>query len=528
MRRIPLTIYHAQVNKSLKIFLASLSIIFILTLSLPALAQRKDDIPTISFSPAPYRVGERLTYDVSFSNFESAAHVELLVAARGNFFGREAIQLRAHVETTGVVNAALYAVNNDYTTYVDPNSGQPFHTQQVRREASGASDSSSEYNQPAGTSAIPPKLRKGEFPGTYDLVSALYRVRALPLIEGSSYYITVLNDSNEYQAQLKVSGRELIKTNVGSFSTIVSHLSVKNSELNGYRIRIYFSDDERHLPVMITAHHPAGEIRAELAGSELSTPPSVRTPKPSTPVAPVQSPASAPGTNTSGPAHMLSPELPFQVGEQLNFQVYLASVQQPVGTATFLVRQRAQYFGRDGLLLSASGQTSNAAQLLFVANDQINSYVDPSTLLPFRTEMTLAEGSRRVNQTLSFDQERGSATVDGGRVGIPVGTHDFVSILYAARAFDLTPPKRNAISIFIHNRPRTLFITSLRREIIELGGQRVPAVQVSLTTDDPQGDKFLLRGWVSDDQRRLPLRLTAVTELGPVRADLVIVPVTQQ
>jgi hypothetical protein len=529
LRRIPLTIYHSQVNQKLKIFLTGLSGILVLTLSLPALAQRKDDVTTTSFSSAPYRVGERLTYDVSFSSFVSAAHVELLVAARGTFFGRDAVQVRAHVETSGVVNAALYAVNNDYTAYVDPNTGQPFRTQEVRREASHTSDSSSEYNQPAGTSAIPQKLRRGEFPGTYDLVSALYRVRALPLVEGSSYYITVRTDSSEYQAQLRVSGREMIKTSVGSFNTIVAQLSVKNSELNGYRIRIHFSDDERHVPVLITAHHPAGEIRAELAGAELLRPAPATKTKPATPIAPVQPPKSSPpGTDSSNPASGLSPDLPFQVGEQLNFQVYLASVQQPVGTANFQVRQRGQYFGRDGLLLSASAQTSNAAQKLFVANDQINSYVDPSTLLPFRTEMALVEGRHRVNQTLSFDQDRGSATVDGRHVEIPVGTHDFISILYAARAFDLSPPKRNAVSVFIHNRPRTLFITSLRREIIELGGQRVPAVQVSLTTDDPQVDKFLLRGWVSDDGRRLPLRLTAVTELGPVRADLVIVPVTQQ
>jgi hypothetical protein len=51
---------------------------------------------------------------------------------------------------------------------------------------------------------------------------------------------------------------------------------------------------------------------------------------------------------------------------------------------------------------------------------------------------------------------------------------------------------------------------------------------VSLTTDDPQPDKFQLRAWVSDDRRRLPLRLTAVTELGPVRADLAIIPLTSQ
>ncbi len=130
------------------------------------------------FSPAPYRVGERLTYNVSFSNFISAAHIELLVAAHGNFFGRDAVQLKGHIETTGMVNAALFAVNNDYITYIDPGSGAPFRGQQILRAASRTSETSADFNQPAGVAALPEK-RTGEFPGTYDFLSAIYRIRAL-------------------------------------------------------------------------------------------------------------------------------------------------------------------------------------------------------------------------------------------------------------------------------------------------------------------------------------------------------------
>ena len=120
-------------------------------------AQSKSDSVSLPFSPATYRPGERLTYNVSFSNFISAAHVELQVGARGVFFGREGIQLRAHVETTGVVNAALFAINNDYVTYVDPATGLPFHSQQVVREATRTSNTERAFNDPA---ADPIKIEK--------------------------------------------------------------------------------------------------------------------------------------------------------------------------------------------------------------------------------------------------------------------------------------------------------------------------------------------------------------------------------
>jgi hypothetical protein len=499
--------------------------LILLALCPAAYGQSKETVAALPFSGNPYQPGERLTYNVSFSNFPTAAHVELFNAGRGNYFSLEGLQLNAHVETTGVVNAALYSINNDYVTYVDPKSGLPYHSQEVIREGGRTADTSRDYNLPVGVSAIPNKVT---FSGPYDFLSALYRLRALPLAEGASYFLVVRHDVEQYEVELKVRGRQLVKTNVGSFNTILTQLHVKNnSRANSYNVRIYFSDDERHVPVLITAKHKVGEIRAELASSELpATPPA---PKVAEPPKTVQPAVTQPGTTRPAAAAGLPTGLPFAVGEQLNFNFFLGTMTPAVGSATFQVRQRAKYFNRDGLLLAVQAQTTNAAQKLFVANDQINTYVDPATLLPFRIEMNLREGRRRVNKTLTIDQDRGNATTDKGvRIEIPVGTHDLVSVLYALRSFNLTPPKRNAVSFLIEDKPRTLFITSIKRETIELGGQKIPAVQLSLTTDDPQGDKYALRLWVSEDSRRLPLRVTAKTELGPLRADLAILPVNRQ
>ncbi|HEX8651937.1 MAG TPA: DUF3108 domain-containing protein [Pyrinomonadaceae bacterium] len=531
------------------------ALLLILTISAPLMAQGKADVAAVSFSQSTYSVGERLTYNVSFSNFPAAAHIELLVAERGTYFNREGVQLRAHVETTGVVNAALLSINNDYTTFVDPGSGQPFRSQQVVREGGRVEDTSSEYNQPLGASAIPAKMRTGEFPGTYDFLSAVYRLRSLPLAKDSTYYFTVRSDRAQYEAELKVTGSEFVKTNVGSFNTIVTRLKFKDSEINKYQLRIYFSDDERHVPVLITARHPAGEIRAELASSTLpsgaaptntGTPPPNITQIPGTPQQPAKVvpaagggipgiPATRPNANPAGASGAgaasttFPPGLPFSAGEQLNFNVFLGTNTQVLGTVSYQIRPRAQYFGHDGILFTVKARTTNAAQKIFYADDQINSYVDPSTLLPFRTELALREGTRRLNQTLTLDQDRGSATTEkGARIEIPVGTHDVISVLYALRSFNLAPPKRNAVSLLVENRPRTFFITALKREVISLGTQKISAVQLSLTTDDQQGDKYSLRLWVSEDRRRLPLRITATTPLGPLRADLAIIPVTQQ
>jgi hypothetical protein len=496
------------------------------------------------FSAAPYRVGERLTYNVSFSSFPTAAYIQLEVAARGQFYGREGLELRAHVETLGVVNAALYALNNDYLTYVDPATGLPYRALQRVREGARAEEVSSDFAAPGGVSAIPPKQTAGALLGSFDLVSALYRARALPLAPGAIYPLTVRNGTSIYAAELRVVGRESVKTNIGTTNAVAVQIRVPSDKaLDAQRLSIYFTDDERHVPLLIVTRHPAGEIRAELASAEFIAPPPESLPAPSGPARPganaLPVPSSpAPGTPATGAVQPPRPlpgapaagnDLPFKPGDQLNFSFFLGPSPQPIGTASFQVRARAQYFNRDGYLLAGVMQTTGPGQQLFPVNDQINSYIDARTLWPFRTELSLREGNRQAAFTVSSDQNGGTALfADGTRVEIPAGTHDLLSVFFALRSFDLSPPKTTTVSLLINRRPRLLTVTALRRGTVVLGAESIDAVEVALATNDPEGDRFKLRLWVSTDQRKLPLRLTAQTPFGPLRADLAIIPTRLQ
>jgi hypothetical protein len=503
------------VNLSLKPPFISTLAILVFALISPLFAQGNGGVSPIPFSQSPYRVGERLTYNVSYSNFPSAAHVEVEVVSRGTHFGREAVQLRAHVETTGVVNVALFAINNDYLTYVDPESGLPFRSEETARDAIESAGSVEDFNQPAGNDAIPPKQRG--FPGVYDLLSAFYRARALPLATGAVYNFTVRGDT-DYQAELRVTGKEVVRTNVGSFPTIAVQIKTNSSLIKN--IKVNFSDDSGHVPVMFTARVSTGELRAELAGSELIKPPETK-PSPTPPI------AVAPAPVVTAPPRL--EDLPFTLGEQLNYQVFIGSSNTALGLATFQVRGRARYFERDGLFLSVVAQTTGAAAQLFTARDQVDSYVDPKALLPYRTVLNLHEGRRRLIETLNVNQETGTATSDkAGKIEIPVGTHDYVSFFYVLRTFNLNPAKKSVISILVENKPKTLFVDAVRKESIQLGDRRIPAIALSLTTDDQDPDKYKFRMWVSDDSRRLPLRLTCTTKLGPLRADLAILPTASQ
>jgi hypothetical protein len=93
------------------------------------------------------------------------------------------------------------------------------------------------------------------------------------------------------------------------------------------------------------------------------------------------------------------------------------------------------------------------------------------------------------------------------------------------RATPSTVPlqRQNAISVLAISKPRTL-VNSTQRETIELNGQKIPALLLTLSTDDTEKNRLQIRVWVGDDARHLPLRIAAVTPFGAVRADLSIKP----
>jgi hypothetical protein len=521
-----------------------------LALAAAAFAQQQP-VGTAAGAPVsapPYRVGERLGYSVSFSNFLSAAHAETYVAGRGLYFEREGVELRARVETVGVVSAALLKLGFYHFSFVDPVTGLPYRTHAQAADATPpALIQDAALARPPDVTTIQTPPSAAASAAAPDLLSALFRLRALPLAAGARFDFTAEHAGVRYDAELRVEGRETVNTPAGSFNTLAARVRVRNNDrADDLRLRVNFSDDERRVPVRLTARLRSGEIRVSLASDEIVLPaapaqlaaaptpgprptPTTLPPVPANPDArPRPGPARPAPTPAARPA-AAPDDLPFSVGEQLNFNFFLGNSPQPVGTASFQVRGRARYFNRDGYQFSATMATNQALDKVFSVRDQINSYVDASTLLPFRAEMQIQEGPHRLRGVVTLDQERGGALLhDGTRLEIPAGTYDLVSILYALRSFDLAPPKRNAVVLLLNKRPRLLYINSIARETINVGGQPVSAYQLALSTDEAQGDRLALRLWVGTDRRRLPLRLTATTPLGPVRADLAIIPLARQ
>ena len=93
---------------------------------------------------------------------------------------------------------------------------------------------------------------ENDIPGCVtDVISGLMYLRTLPLIVGTSYTFPVNDGGKTVDVTAKVEAKETIKVPAGTYQTIrVSPESGDNFKLKG-KIWIWYTDDARHVPVMM-------------------------------------------------------------------------------------------------------------------------------------------------------------------------------------------------------------------------------------------------------------------------------------
>lgn len=461
-------------------------------------------VPKTAAQSLPYRIGERLTYNVSFNKLSDAAFVEIYVVSRGKLAGKDAIEIQAKFKTTNLVSA-FYLLDETRTSYISAETGLPLYTKIVSNEG-----------------VLPKETVKNylENPSPYnDLLSAIYQARS------GAANVTFQEGERTYNIALQPGAAEKVKTDVGEFETTVSTAQSLYFDENGIKdFRINISNDEARLPVMIRFKTQKGEFRAGLASIQTIVPETAE-PTPTPTPKPLPTPAQTPKPTPTPYAENepLSDDLPFVLGETLSYR--LTSQNQPAGTVVLQAKERKLVNGRDSLLLTATMTEGGQARAIFNVGDSLKTQVDPLSLAPMSFELKLTGSLTSYNQVVQFDQNSGFVlnTANANRIDVPVGTHGILSLAYAVRLFNLTPSKDNTnpvndtrVAVFFGEQYYVLTLRSLNFETVEFDNRKISAQVISVTTGNPAIDRFNFKIWLANDVSRLPLRLTA----GTYRADL--------
>jgi hypothetical protein len=102
-----------------------------------------------------------------------------------------------------------------------------------------------------------------------DLLTGVFYASSQPMAIGKNFVIPVVDAMHTVPVTMKVEGREEIKTSLGTFKTLrVQPTADAGVVKNRGNIWIWYTDDERHLPVQMRARLFWGTITFRLTGNE--------------------------------------------------------------------------------------------------------------------------------------------------------------------------------------------------------------------------------------------------------------------
>lgn len=270
----------------------------------------------------------------------------------------------------------------------------------------------------------------------------------------------------------------------------------------------------------------AGSLSAQRLPSRLKDPAG---PPPAAPRRPASgTPAAGGSSPTPAAAARQAPRgpdrsVPFTAGESLTYDVSWSDL-VTAGTATVTVRDRRPSYGTTAWYIVAEGKPTPLLSKLYTLYYKADTLLDTRTLLPQRGSVFSQEGRRQRMKETQFDHAAHRATFqmttrttmreDQRLPGTP--THDALSAIYALRALPLAAGTSTSFAVADSGELYAVTARVIGREPVATGGGTVQAWKVVPTVRDEEGRPFGqgLAVWISDDARRVPVKLQATLPVG--------------
>jgi hypothetical protein len=213
-----------------------------------------------------FGLGERLLFDVGYG-FLHAGEAVMTVAAVETLFSRPCYRMTFDVRSTGVFSF-LYKVHDHYESFMDVAGLFPWKFEQHIQEGGYRRDFSAVFDQYQGKAITSEK--EYDIPQyVHDVVSALYFVRTLDFAgkrPGARTHLQNFYQDQTYPLDVKYLGRQTVEVEAGTFDCVIIEPLVKEGGLfkSEGRIIVWFTDDDRKIPVKVSTKVLIGSIDAEL------------------------------------------------------------------------------------------------------------------------------------------------------------------------------------------------------------------------------------------------------------------------
>ena len=211
--------------------------------------------------PNPLRVGEKLTYNISWKKLPAGKRTDWIVKEE-SVNGEDIYHIQSEMKTRALFR--VYSFQNQSETYFNPVTLSPVRFQNRLKDRNYRAtvrtdfrNGEAEYEKVSRPKPKSPQKREAKTleipPGTQDELSIVYFLRSKQLTLGKTYFFPLLAKGKVHKATLTVERREFSKNKVlGNVRTLV----LRTSEGD----RFWITDDERRLPIKIQVNKLGGLI----------------------------------------------------------------------------------------------------------------------------------------------------------------------------------------------------------------------------------------------------------------------------
>jgi hypothetical protein len=259
----------------------------------PAFVASRESLPKDRLFAVPFGPGETLTYTIAWLKIEGGAMT--LKTSRETSADGVPVHRITLTATSNDYVSKFYPVRDLYETWVDARDFQPLRFEKHAREGRYESDEVEEFDlaKKIGSwrddrTPLPDRIQ--------DIISSFYFLRTQPLTVGTDVRVDMFSRGKIYKLKATVQAKEKVETEAGTFEALRVQPQLRENETaedrNKGKLFLWFSDDERRLPVMAKTVMPIGSVTARLTKSVTSGTPA---PAPAAP-APAAEPSSAPST----------------------------------------------------------------------------------------------------------------------------------------------------------------------------------------------------------------------------------------
>ncbi len=214
----------------------------------------------------------------------------------------------------------------------------------------------------------------------------------------------------------------------------------------------------------------------------------------------------------------------FAPGEVLVYRVHYGFID--AGEARLEVSKDYKDFGgRACYHVIGTGRSMGAFDWFFKVRDSYESYIDTQALVPWLFIRRVNEGGYTINQNVSFNHFKKTATSEKKTIATPSKVQDLVSSFYYARTIDFStaiPGDTFVIHTYLDDETFPLTIKFLGRETIKTGKGKFRCIMFRpmLLEGRVFKEKEGMTVWVTDDKNRIPVRAQADILVGSVKMDL--------